>query len=137
MNFSFRLKVSGLLMLLLMPVSLYGSPEASAAEEEALDTRLGIESRSFDVNLVALRSRSQLREAAGVRTGLPTYDQQVENAEGAPAALLAELRPSPQIQVRAERRSTAPATTDSPESQPPPQSPNLQNCPLTHVGPCP
>ena len=65
-------------LLLAQPVL---ASEKTAKEEEELDKKLGLLDRPFRVNLAMLKTRTDLREAAKVRTGLPSYDQQVERAQ--------------------------------------------------------
>lgn len=105
---------------------------ATATREAALDAQLGIDRTFPRINLTALRTHDQLRDAARIRTGLPAYDQQVEGASSAPAALLAQLQAP-----AAQRRSTqqTPQTSPAP-AQDTQQQPNAPNCPITHVGPC-
>lgn len=97
--------------------------EQVAKDEEALDARIGLKEKPFVVNLAALKTRSELSEKAQVRTGLPSYDQQVETAQAAPAALLEKLTapdPAPQPVVRAP----PPRREPDPEPQPPEPNPN-------------
>jgi len=120
-------------------LGLAAATAAVAAEDEAkedakLDAKLGLAEETFVINLAALRTRTDLREAARIRTGLPSYDQQVENAEGSPASLLAELR---QV-VAPERRAPPPVPAQSSSASNDQSSEIvLPNCPITHVGPCP
>ncbi len=108
---------------------LFGMVHAATASEqvtkaeEALDARIGLKEKPFVVNIAALKTRAELREKAQVRTGLPSYDQQVETAQSAPAALLEKLTtpdPAPQPVVRAP----PPRREPDPEPQPPEPNPN-------------
>ena len=101
---------SVLALTLVLACSSVGlASEQTASEEEELDAKLGILDKPFVVNLAMLETRTELREAANVRTGLPAYDQQVENAQGAPASLLADLtKPLPEPIAPKKKRKPSP-----------------------------
>ncbi|MDA0990746.1 MAG: hypothetical protein O3A51_08350 [Verrucomicrobia bacterium] len=80
---------SAVISLLLTAGALANDPSVQA--DEQLDTQLGIINEPFVINLSGLRTRTDLRTAAGVETGLPSYDQQVATAQQAPTALFTEL----------------------------------------------
>lgn len=114
----------------------FAAPETAAREAE-LDARLGIDRTFPQVNLTALRTRDQLRAAARVRTGLPAYDQQVEGASTAPAALLVDLqRPATAPTAPRRRTSSAPAPDPSLTPQTPdPNQTSPNNPPGSFVAP--
>jgi len=56
---------------------------ATPDEEAKLDREFGILNRAWKINVVRLRTREQLRKRAQVKTGLQSYDQQVERAQQA------------------------------------------------------
>ncbi len=89
--------------------------------EEDLDRLLGVLDKPWAMNQVRLRTRSDLRAKAQVKTGLPSYDQQVERAQAAPASLVTELNtPVVVVAPRVVRRTPSPvarSTTPAP-SQP-------------------
>ena len=105
------------LTLVLVCSSVGLASEQTASEEAKLDAKLGILDKPFVVNLSMLETRTALREAANVRTGLPAYDQQVENAQGAPASLLADLtKPLPvAIPVAPKKKGGSSSKKDEPE----------------------
>lgn len=95
-------------------VGMAAASEQTAKAEQALDARLGLKGRTFQVNLAALKTRTELREKAQVKTGLPNYDQQVENAQNAPAALMDMLTvPNPAPVRTAPRSDPAPPKEDN------------------------
>lgn len=110
----------GVLLGLALPAM---ASEKTAKAEEELDARLGRGEKAFVVNLAALKTRSELREKSQVRTGLPSYDQRVENAQSAPASLMDMLNmPEP---VRTAPRSDA---------APPEEDNNNANNPNCYIG---
>jgi hypothetical protein len=115
-----RTFVAGLVAGWSLTLPLAASPQ-TAKEEEAFDARLGLAEKPFAVNLVALKTRTELRKKAQIRTGLPSYDQQVETAQSAPAALLESLTridPASAPSSRSSRR------TPPPPPPPPDEKPN-------------
>ncbi len=112
-TFPSLLAFAGLLLFACPPTP---ASEATAKAEEALDARLGLADKPFQINLAALRTRADLRSKAQVRTGLPSYDQQVESAQASPAALIAALTASPEA-PQATRRPSASAPQPPPSQQ--------------------
>jgi hypothetical protein len=95
---------------------------APTADEEAVDRQIGILGRPWKINRVTLRTRDYMRLRAQVKTGLPSYDQQVERAQqpDAPPSAPAAAKPAPAPET------TKPVIIEAP---PPPQlkptKPNL------------
>ena len=68
---------------------------ANVLEEEKLDRAAGILDREWRINLIRLATRDYLRLRSQVKTGLPNYDQLVENTRLAPAELYKQLTARP------------------------------------------
>lgn len=68
---------------------------ASYLEEEKFDRAAGILDREWRINLIRMATRDYLRLRSQVKTGLPNYDQLVENTRLAPAALYEQLTAKP------------------------------------------
>ncbi len=81
---------------------------ANVLEEEKLDRAAGILDREWRINLIRLATRDYLRLRSQVKTGLPNYDQLVENTRLAPAELYKQLTARP-----VEPTSSVPKGTSS------------------------
>lgn len=68
---------------------------ANVLEEEKLDRAAGILDREWRINLIRLATRDYLRLRSQVKTGLPNYDQLVENTRLAPSELYKQLTARP------------------------------------------
>jgi hypothetical protein len=80
---------------------------ADYRSEQEVDAKLGILNRPWKINYVRVLSRDYLRTQSQVKTGLPSYDQQVENAQRSPAVLWQQLTttPAPPVRAQAEKQS--------------------------------
>ena len=108
--------MSGVLMACTFPAA------AGWQEEQKVDKKIGLLDHPWRVNKGRLLSRDYLRLRAQVRTGLQSYDQQVERAQeprglGSPEMPL----PPPPVQKARPRRTSTPRVDPVP---PPTSGPN-------------
>ena len=109
-----------ILSLPFLPPVCFG---ANVLEEEKLDRAAGILDREWRINLIRLATRDYLRLRSQVKTGLPNYDQLVENTRLAPAELYKQLTAKPLEPTSSVPRgaSSRPDRVDSsPNNQPRP-----------------
>ena len=130
---------------------------ANYLEEEKLDRAADILDREWKINIIRLATRDYLRLHSQVKTGLPNYDQLVENTRLAPAQLYEQLtaRPvepvssAPKVTIRpsqtggnrpASGGQQEPTVEQSPQSpsQPPPSPPtDISTSPSSSTPPFP
>ena len=80
---------------------------ANYLEEEKFDRAAGILDREWRINLIRMATRDYLRLRSQVKTGLPNYDQLVENTRLAPAMLYDQLTARPGDQSSPPPRVTS------------------------------
>ncbi len=113
-------------MLWVLLVAMPGGRLAAGGwvQEEALDRRLGLLDRPWNITYHPSRTRFYFQERARVTTGLPPYDQQVERAGQSPAALYERLTaPTPRAPARDASKTSYPTPMDLPEIETPPATP--------------
>ena len=81
---------------------------ANVLEEEKLDRAAGILDREWKINLIRLATRDYLRLRSQVKTGLPNYDQLIENTRVAPAELYKQLTARPGESASSVPRGASP-----------------------------
>jgi hypothetical protein len=92
-------------------------------EEQRVDKKIGLLDHPWRVNKGRLRSRDYLRLRAQVRTGLQSYDQQVERAQEPRGLGSPEMPLPPPVQQPTPRRKPKPRLDPVPV-RPPTGGPN-------------
>jgi hypothetical protein len=94
---------------------------ATYREAQAVDKEVGILNHPWKTNVVSLLTSDYLRLRSQVKTGLQSFDQQVEKANESPPELMVILKPPPVSPATKEQeKHVSPASKPHPPGWEPP-----------------